>query len=207
MKSTDFKGGKSIISDPMRAPLITRAFEMFATGLHSKEQVLDTVTRLGLTTKCRKRVSPQTFCQLLRKPIYAGILEVPKWNIRQKSNVAPLVSREVFDRVQALLDGRRLTPTPRLRNHPDFPLRQFVRFGEIIMDDWKQKQADATALHETAQRQLTKTRERKQRLVDSFVYKREIDPETCQGHLDKLREEIALAEIAERDARIEKMDV
>jgi hypothetical protein len=70
-----------------------------------------------------------------------------------------------------------------------------------------QKQAQAAALHEAAQRQVTNLRERKQRLFEAFVYRREIDRETYQEQFDKLNEEIALAEIAEHDARIEEMDL
>jgi hypothetical protein len=56
------------------------------------------------------------------------------------------------------------------------PKPEYLRlFGEIIIDVWKQKQVQATALHEAAQRQLTNLRERKQRRVDAFIYKREID--------------------------------
>jgi hypothetical protein len=43
--------------------------------------------------------------------------------------------------------------------------------------------------------------------VEVFVYKRFIDSATYQQQLDKRNEEIALAEIDERDARIEQMDV
>ncbi len=267
LKGRSASGAKSIVPDPQRAHLITHAFETYATGLLSKQQVLEAVTRLGLTTRSGKRVSPQTFGQLLRKPIYAGILEVRAWGIRQPSNATSLVSRETFDRVQALLDGKRTTVEPRQRNNPDFPLRNFVRcglcerpltaswskgrngryayyrcqnrackgvnvrrdemerlfidflgelqpkpeylrlFGEIIVDVWKQKQAQSTLLHEAAQRRLAGLLERRQRLVEAFVYHREIDQRTYEEQRDKLNEEVALAEIEERDARIDEMDV
>ncbi len=267
MKGKDSSGGKTIVPDPMRAPLITRAFEMFSTGLHSKQEVLDVITRLGLTTKSGRRLSGQSFSQLLRKPIYVGVLEVPAWGVRQPSNAIALVGRDVFDKVQTLLTGKRPTVMPRLRRHPDFPLRHFVRcgrcdhpltaswskgrtdryayyrcqnrsckavnvrrevmerlfadflaqlqprpeylrlFGEIIVDVWKQKMAIAAAEHEAAQRHLNALAERKQLLVEAFVYKRLIDSAPYQQQLDQLKEEIALAEINERDARIELLDV
>jgi len=47
----------------------------------------------------------------------------------------------------------------------------------------------------------------KQRLVEAFVYQPAIDPSTYQEQLDKLNEGTALAEINERDARIEETDV
>jgi hypothetical protein len=74
--------------------------------------------------------------------------------------------------------------------------------GAVIIDVWKQKQADATALHLVAQRRWNGSLENKQRLIDAFVYKRDIDRETYQQHMVKLNEEIALAEIDKRDARM-----
>jgi site-specific DNA recombinase len=196
-----------------------------------------------------------------------GLVQVPKWNIRQQSNAVPLVNRATFDRVQALLEGKRPTLAARLRNNPDFPLRNFVHcgqcgrpltgswskgrkkryayyrcqnetcgavqvrreemerlfveflsqlkpksnylrlFSEIILDVWKQKQAQATSARQAAQQRLSKLVLRKQRLVEAFVYERVIDQRTYQEQLDRLNEEIALAEIEERDARIDEMDV
>jgi DNA invertase Pin-like site-specific DNA recombinase len=67
LKGIDANGTKTIIPDPQRR-LITQAFEMYATGLYAKQQVLDAITHLGLTTKSGKRLSAQTFYQTLRKP-------------------------------------------------------------------------------------------------------------------------------------------
>ena len=44
-------------------------------------------------------------------------------------------------------------------------------------------------------------------MVEAFVYRHEIDRVTYQEQLDKLNEEIAMSEIAERDARIDELDV
>ena len=60
---------------------------------------------------------------------------------------------------------------------------------------------------EAAMRHLNRLRERKQLLVEAFVYKRLIDRTTYQEQLDRLNEEIALGEINERDAQIEEIDV
>src|SRR5262249_25677891 len=61
-------GVKTIVPDEQSAPLITKAFEEFATGLRKREDVLQTVTQLGLRTKKGKVLSSQTFAQTLRKP-------------------------------------------------------------------------------------------------------------------------------------------
>src|SRR5207344_2128387 len=64
--------GKSLAPDPDRAPLVTRAFDDFATGRFTKEEVLDTVTRLGLRTRKGLQLNPQSFGRMLTNRLYAG---------------------------------------------------------------------------------------------------------------------------------------
>jgi site-specific DNA recombinase len=129
LNSKDSTGKKILIPDPERAPIVRQIFGLFATGLYTKEEVRRTATRLGLRTKAGKPLSGQTLVQLMRKPVYAGRVEVKKWEVKEKGDFEPLVSDFTFDQVQAILDGRRPALTPRNRNHPDFPLRHFVRCG------------------------------------------------------------------------------
>jgi hypothetical protein len=69
-----------------------------------------------------------------------------------------------------------------------------------------EENTDGCALHDAA-RHLNAQRERKQRLVEAFVYQPAIDESTHLEQADKLNEAIALAEINERDTRIEEADV
>src|SRR5260370_32896152 len=85
IEGTDSNGKKTILRDPRRASLVTEAFKTYATGLYSKQQLLDIVNRKGLNTRNEKRLSGQTFCQLLRKPRYAGILSESSDGIKPPS--------------------------------------------------------------------------------------------------------------------------
>lgn len=116
-----------------------QAFEEFAAGLHTREQVLRKITQLGLRTKKGKLLSSQTFSQTLRKPVYAGRIVVPQWNIDAPGKFQPLVTQAVFDKVQAILSGRTVSISPRARSHADFPLRGFVKCGyctEPLTGSW-----------------------------------------------------------------------
>jgi hypothetical protein len=62
-------------------------------------------------------------------------------------------------------------------------------------------------LHNAAQRRLNELRRRKDMLVDAFVYKHQIDHARYQEQMDKLNQDITLADIDGRDARIEEMDL
>ncbi len=65
---------------------------------------------------------------LRRNQLYAGIVDVPEYGVRAKRGAfEPLISEDLFNRVQAVLAGRVPSATPQQRAHPDFPLRAFVR--------------------------------------------------------------------------------
>jgi hypothetical protein len=65
---------------------------------------------------------------LLRNQLYAGIVDVPEYDVRGKpGDFEPLISEQLFYRVQAILSGRVPSTAPRKRAHSDFPLRGFVR--------------------------------------------------------------------------------
>ena len=261
------KASPSLIQDPERGSLVKHAFELYATGLHTKQKVLEMINAAGLRTVNGKRVSPQTFEQMLRKPVFAGWLQVNGWGERRRGDFEPLVSQEIFDTVQALLDGKRASVTPHLRNHPDFPLRHFVKCGccgkpltgswstgrskryanyrcqnkpckavsitkadlergfveflermqpkpqymklftAIVLDVWKEKQAQNITLNASLRQHLEDLNQRKDRLDETFIYEKAIDRVTYERQLDKLNEQIMLAEMQERDAKLESYDV
>ncbi len=120
-------GHSCLEHDPGRAPLIRKSFELFASGRYEQEQVLRKVTAEGLTTRRGKRLSVQTFSRMLRKPIYAGRITVPRWGIDQLGDFPPIVTQDVFFRVQEILAGRRVPTVLYDKQNPDFPLRRFVR--------------------------------------------------------------------------------
>lgn len=116
-----------IVHDPERAPYVLQAFTLFATGQYTEQEVLRLVTAQGLRTRKGKPVSHQIFSAMLQNPIYAGILSVDNWNKRKRGNFTPIVDEELFYRVQKLLSGSPVIGKLHLRNHPDFPLRNFTK--------------------------------------------------------------------------------
>jgi hypothetical protein len=66
------------------------------------------------------------YCGILSN---TGTLNVPEWEVSVKGDFRPLTNVETFQRVQETMSGRRVAITPRQRNNPDFPLRNFVRCG------------------------------------------------------------------------------
>ena len=254
LNSTDAAGTPIIIIDLERGPLIRAAFEQFATGLYTQKQVLADIRSRGLRTRKNKTLASQTFESILRNPFYAGWVVVGKWGERKKSNFEPLVDQETFDKVQAILAGRRRTITSFRRNRPDFPLRGFAKCGKcgapmtagwstgrtkrypyyhcakhcrgmnvrgeelerqfmaeltkfemkkelvvlfmkIVGDAWHEKQAHARDLVAAHQRRIASLEERRQRLLDAFIYQQAITQEIYQEQSTKLEAEIAAARI------------
>jgi site-specific DNA recombinase len=123
------KDGPNIKPDEERAPLIRRTFELVADGRHKQSEVLRIVTNEGLTTVGGQPLSKQTFQGILRNPLYAGFVTLPS-----DPTFAPvkglheaIISEEMFDRVQAILDGRRPMIVPKMKVNPLLPLKCFIR--------------------------------------------------------------------------------
>jgi site-specific DNA recombinase len=118
-----------LIVDPAVAPLVRRAFEMFSTGMYTKQHLLRELAAQGLRRRSGRPLTSQDFHRLLTNEFYMGVVSSPKWNESHPGAHKSLVDRETFERVQAILSGRRPTSTPCVRNRPDFPLRNFIRCG------------------------------------------------------------------------------
>jgi site-specific DNA recombinase len=121
--------GSSLVHDPERAPLVRQAFADLATGQYTKQDVIARATDAGLRSRKGLKLSPQSFGQMMRNPIYAGKVESPDYGVSTKGDFDPLVDEATFYRAQGVLDGRIVVAGTRQRNHPDFPLRAFVRCG------------------------------------------------------------------------------
>ena len=117
----------NLAQDVQRAPLVKQAFELYASGAPSKAGILQRVTQLGLKGKSGRPLSQQTFDKMLRSPLYAGWL-TSRWGITVRGKFEPIISDDVFERVQDRLIGKNPgTRQTRSAENPDFPLRVFVR--------------------------------------------------------------------------------
>jgi site-specific DNA recombinase len=121
--------GANIKLDLSSAPLVREAFELYATGRYTKIQVLTIVTDKGMRTKRGQKLTAQTFDALLQKPIYAGWVYSSSVPELVRGLHTPVVSQELFDVVQRVLSGRKLSSAPKRKHNPAFPLKHFVKCG------------------------------------------------------------------------------
>ena len=99
--------GKRVIEpDPELAPLIRGLFESYAHGTQSIKEAAQEARSAGLTfRKSGSRIPTSTVHKMLRTRLYMGEFD---WNGRiYPGTHAPIVPRDLWDRVQATLDGRK----------------------------------------------------------------------------------------------------
>ncbi len=100
----------TVTLDPQRAPLVRKAWELYATGDYSIDHLTETMADLGLTSRPSPRwpqerpVSDTKLHVMLRDPYYAGYV-VYKGDIYPGRH-EPIVSQALFDQVQDILNLR-----------------------------------------------------------------------------------------------------
>jgi site-specific DNA recombinase len=113
-------GKRTIVPDPNAAPVITRLFERFSRG----DVSIKALARDGFILRgCRLYSS--LIHHILRKRIYSGDFDFD--GVTYKGTYTPLVSRETWERVQAILDGR--TSSSSRQRKRQFTLTGLVHCG------------------------------------------------------------------------------
>jgi site-specific DNA recombinase len=93
-----------IVPDPERAPLVQLAFELYGTGEFTQEHLLEELRSRGLTNKAGRPLTLTGLAWLLSNKLYMGVVS---WNgIETQGSHEPLVTPELFDRVQDLMAAR-----------------------------------------------------------------------------------------------------
>lgn len=99
-------GGKPKTLDPTRAPLIRRAFELYATGQYSQRAILRDLDERGLRKPNGSRLRPQNIELILGNPFYCGLIRIKKTNTIYKGCHDPLISQATFKRAQEVKSGK-----------------------------------------------------------------------------------------------------
>jgi site-specific DNA recombinase len=111
----DSNGRRIIEPDPALAPIITRMFEWYASGQYSLAEITKKVRAEGMTfRKSNDPVPRGTVHKILRNRLYTGTFD---WNGNTYSGIhAPIVTKDLWERVQAVLDGRHANRHRKMRH-------------------------------------------------------------------------------------------
>lgn len=111
---------KKLYLDDNTAPIIRKIFEDFSTGMYRSDL-------LQYLKENNIKLSANSLCELLRKPLYYGYLVNKKYSDAPvKANFEPIIDEKTFYAVQAILNGNKSQAVPHLRQNPIFPLKQFI---------------------------------------------------------------------------------
>ena len=108
--------GRRIIElDPVRAPLLTRLFEHYATGHYSLKALTARADADGLRSRKGRRLSKATIHHILSTRTYTGDFD---WDgTRYRGTHPPLVSPDLWEHVQDVLHGRAHARTRRAKHN------------------------------------------------------------------------------------------
>lgn len=109
----DCGGGKAKIPDPAVANHIRDAFALYATGDISLPHLVEEMYRRGMRNRRGGKVTLTGISTILNNPFYMGVIRLKKTRESFAGVHAPLVDRQVFTRVQRILEGKTVVRTHR----------------------------------------------------------------------------------------------
>lgn len=125
-----------IVKDPETWDKIKEAWELMGTGTKTLQEMTILMNEWGLRQKCHKKenvILRQSLSRMFRNKYYIGILTSEKYPEEVRGQHLPMVTEELFYRVQAVIDGRNTNihvPIARRNiDNAEFPLRRIVKCG------------------------------------------------------------------------------
>jgi hypothetical protein len=115
------KATKQITIDHLRARYIVRAFELYSTGSHGINLLVEKLYQEGLRTAGGRKVMKATVHRILTRTFYTGVMERDGRFYEGKHK--PLISKQLYDQVQNIMSGNSRPKPQRLF----FPLRGFLK--------------------------------------------------------------------------------
>jgi DNA invertase Pin-like site-specific DNA recombinase len=103
---TDQGAAKLKMPDPVMAPLVQETFELYGAGRFALMELAGHMYERGLRNRRGGPVTLKGISTILNNPFYVGIMRIKKTGQDFSGNHVALVSRNLFERVQALLRGK-----------------------------------------------------------------------------------------------------
>ena len=103
---------KVVIVDKKKSKILRRAFELYAEGNQRLEDIANFFLEQGIKTKNGRRLHKDKISYLLANPFYIGLFRYA--GELHEGNHEPIVAKQLFDKVQAVLKERshpRQSPT------------------------------------------------------------------------------------------------
>ena len=96
------KADKTIFIDQLRGPIIAKLYELYSTGEYTKEDLKEFSFKLGLVSRrSERKLSSNIVNKIFTNPFYYGLMVYKNESFQGKHE--PLITKELFDRVQEVL--------------------------------------------------------------------------------------------------------
>ena len=102
----DHGGGKVKTIDPIKGPLVRRAFELYATGEYSMRSLPNEMSKRGLLNSHGSIISKVGMEKMLRNPFYCGLIRISRGKSVFQGVHDALVAPSLFEQVRAVREGR-----------------------------------------------------------------------------------------------------
>lgn len=127
---TNSKGG--CLPDPKMFTQMKEAWELMGTGTKTLSEIAEIMNDWGIRTNYRKRLNKlnqQAVSKIFKNPYYYGMIKSYKYNQEIKGIHKPMITEELFFRVQSIISGRRNSAinAKHLVSNPEFPLRGLIK--------------------------------------------------------------------------------
>ena len=117
---------KNIEPDPIKSRIIQKAFEEYSQGIHTLESLGKRLAEFGLVSKNGTPLAKATIQRILTNLAYIGLIQQKGETYEGKYQ--PIISKELFDKVQKVLKER-AKPRKSKKRH-NFPFVGLLRCGE-----------------------------------------------------------------------------
>ena len=117
---------KPLLVKSVDAPIVIKAFELYGSGNYSQREALKMMQKKGL------KMGKSQFSRMLNNVAYIGKIKVSAYREEPEQIVdaihEPLISEDLFNKVQLLLVGKKTVAVGKLRAQKDeLPLRGFIK--------------------------------------------------------------------------------
>ncbi len=118
-------GKNNVVRDEPRFSLLQRAGKEYMKGIYNFTQIANMLNSWGYITKKGRSADEKSVGNFLRNKYYAGIIYSKTRQKEFQGSFEPMFSPSEWLKIQQVLNGKTKTAKPKLRNNPDFPLRNF----------------------------------------------------------------------------------
>ncbi len=89
--------------DPITAPVVRRAFELYASGRYTLQSLREELHKLGLRNNHGRPLSLNSITTMLHNPFYFGLMQIKGTGGLYEGIHEPLINKSLFDQVQTNL--------------------------------------------------------------------------------------------------------